>query len=91
MKTINPLKLGVWVGVLNVVFPLTGFPQFVKTSVVILSGLVLLYVCLVALHHTKIKKPIKRAVRRSQVFSEGKPLSHTEEIEEVSTEKPYVE
>lgn len=91
MKTINPLKLGVWVGALNIFFPLTGFPQFVKTSIVILSGLVLLYVSLVALHHTKAKKPVKRTVKRSQVFTESRPITHGEETDNVSPERSYVE
>ena len=91
MKTINPLKLGVLVGILNILFPLTGFPQAFKTSIVILSGLVLLYVSLVALHHTKLKRPQKKAIKRAQVFTESKPTPLEEQSVDSLTERPYVE
>lgn len=88
MKTIDPIKLSIAVGITSVILPLTGFPQSFKTVIIMLFGASLLYVSLMALHYEKHKKlPTKRmAHRRPQTFVESRPQQNAVVPQDISSE-----
>jgi len=78
MSTINQIKLSLTIGVLIILIALSGFPNALKTFVLVGLGIILIYVKVVALHAEKNKHVRKPHVnKRSQTFVESKPYQGT--------------